>query len=87
MTATETTLLRAARAVDARTITDDAWILIDGDTIRAVGSGPDAPAADRSPHGSEVNREITPTRAEWQTPGPKARDALSPHLPQKRIRA
>lgn len=48
MTATETTLLRAARAVDARTIIDDAWILIDGDAIRAVGSGPDAPAADRN---------------------------------------
>lgn len=48
MTATETTLLHAAHAVDADTVTDDGWILIDGDTIRAVGSGPQAPAADRS---------------------------------------
>ena len=40
-----TTLIRAARAVDARTQTEDAWVLIDGDTIREVGSGRDAPAA------------------------------------------
>jgi N-acetylglucosamine-6-phosphate deacetylase len=31
--------------VDSRLDLDDAWLLIAGDTIRAVGSGPDAPAA------------------------------------------
>ena len=45
---TVTTLLRAARAVDARGTTDDAWILLDGDAIAAVGSGREAPAADRT---------------------------------------
>jgi N-acetylglucosamine-6-phosphate deacetylase len=45
---TVTTLLRAARAVDARGATDDAWILLDGDAIAAVGSGRAAPAADRT---------------------------------------
>jgi N-acetylglucosamine-6-phosphate deacetylase len=44
---TGTTLLRAARAVDARAVVDDAWILLDGDAIVAVGGGRDAPAADR----------------------------------------
>jgi N-acetylglucosamine-6-phosphate deacetylase len=39
------TLVRAARAVDAGGSVDDAWILLDGTTIRAVGSGSDAPAA------------------------------------------
>jgi N-acetylglucosamine-6-phosphate deacetylase len=43
-----TTLLRAARAVDARGTTADAWILLDGDAIAAVGSGRDAPPADRA---------------------------------------
>jgi N-acetylglucosamine-6-phosphate deacetylase len=43
-----TTLLRAARAVDARGTTADAWILLDGDAIAAVGSGRDAPPAERA---------------------------------------
>jgi N-acetylglucosamine-6-phosphate deacetylase len=42
-----TTLLRAARAVDATTTVHDAWILIDGDHIAAVGQGPNTPANDR----------------------------------------
>jgi N-acetylglucosamine-6-phosphate deacetylase len=42
------TLLRAARAVDARGTTADAWILVDGDAIAAVGSGREAPPADRA---------------------------------------
>nr|WP_235021783.1 N-acetylglucosamine-6-phosphate deacetylase [Rathayibacter sp. VKM Ac-2754] len=41
-----TVLLRGARAVDARTDARDAWILLDGERIGAVGSGPGAPAAD-----------------------------------------
>ena len=45
---TVTTLLRAARAVDARVATADAWILLDGDAIAAVGSGRDAPPAGRA---------------------------------------
>ncbi|MBP2458836.1 N-acetylglucosamine-6-phosphate deacetylase [Clavibacter michiganensis] len=45
---TVTTLLRAARAVDARGTTADAWILLDGDAIAAVGSGRDAPPAGRT---------------------------------------
>jgi N-acetylglucosamine-6-phosphate deacetylase len=45
---TVTTLLRAARAVDARGMTADAWILLDGDAIAAVGSGRDAPPAGRA---------------------------------------
>jgi N-acetylglucosamine-6-phosphate deacetylase len=44
---TGTTLLRAARAVDARTAVDDAWVLLDGAAIAAVGSGREAPTADR----------------------------------------
>jgi N-acetylglucosamine-6-phosphate deacetylase len=43
-----TALLRAARAVDARGATADAWILLDGDAIAAVGSGREAPPADRT---------------------------------------
>ncbi|WP_236794372.1 N-acetylglucosamine-6-phosphate deacetylase [Amycolatopsis sp. GM8] len=46
-TPTKTTLLRAARAIDAYTDTTDAWIFAAGGIIRAVGSGPDAPAADQ----------------------------------------
>jgi N-acetylglucosamine-6-phosphate deacetylase len=45
---TGTTLLRAARAVDARGTTADAWVLLDGDAIVAVGSGREAPDADRA---------------------------------------
>ena len=45
---TVTTLLRAARAVDARGMTADAWILLDGDAIASVGSGRDAPPAGRT---------------------------------------
>uniref|UniRef100_A0A942SX74 N-acetylglucosamine-6-phosphate deacetylase n=1 Tax=Neobacillus citreus TaxID=2833578 RepID=A0A942SX74_9BACI len=40
------TLVRAARAVDTAGTVEDAWVLIDGDTIHAVGSGTDTPAAD-----------------------------------------
>ncbi|PPF69528.1 N-acetylglucosamine-6-phosphate deacetylase [Clavibacter michiganensis] len=43
-----TTLLRAARAVDARGTTTDAWVLIEADGIRAVGAGRTAPEADRT---------------------------------------
>lgn len=43
----QTTLIRAARAVDALAITEDAWMLVAGDTILAVGSGTDAPPAHR----------------------------------------
>lgn len=44
---TRTTLIRAAGAVDARSVTKDPWLLIEGDTIRAVGAGQDAPAAEQ----------------------------------------
>jgi N-acetylglucosamine-6-phosphate deacetylase len=40
------TLVRAARVVDAAGSVDDGWVLFDGTTIAAVGSGADAPAAD-----------------------------------------
>ena len=40
------TLIRAARAVDAREVTEDCWVLVVGDTIHAVGSGREAPPAD-----------------------------------------
>jgi N-acetylglucosamine-6-phosphate deacetylase len=40
-----TVLLRAARAVDSQLDLRDAWLLIAGDTIRAIGSGPHAPTA------------------------------------------
>ncbi|QYF75195.1 N-acetylglucosamine-6-phosphate deacetylase [Cryobacterium sp. PAMC25264] len=46
-TLSQTTLIRAARAVDAHRIIDDVWVLIAGTTIQAVGSGRDAPAAHR----------------------------------------
>ncbi|WP_186377079.1 N-acetylglucosamine-6-phosphate deacetylase [Curtobacterium pusillum] len=39
------TLVRAARVVDAAGSTADGWVLLSGDTISAVGSGPDTPAA------------------------------------------
>jgi N-acetylglucosamine-6-phosphate deacetylase len=42
-----TTLLHSATAVDAGGETPDAWILIDGDTISATGSGAERPAADQ----------------------------------------
>ncbi|OUE28131.1 N-acetylglucosamine-6-phosphate deacetylase [Clavibacter michiganensis] len=45
---TGTTLLRAARAVDARGTVEDAWVLLDGDRIAAVGSGRAAPPAERT---------------------------------------
>ncbi len=41
------TLVRAARVVDAAGTTADGWILVVGDAVHAVGSGPDAPAADQ----------------------------------------
>nr|WP_321164475.1 N-acetylglucosamine-6-phosphate deacetylase [Curtobacterium sp. Leaf183] len=41
------TLVRAAHLVDVAGSTPDGWVLLDGDTIHAVGSGPDVPAADQ----------------------------------------
>ncbi|WP_254787811.1 N-acetylglucosamine-6-phosphate deacetylase [Curtobacterium sp. MMLR14_010] len=38
--------MRAARVVDVAGSTTDGWVLVVGDTIRAVGSGPDVPTAD-----------------------------------------
>jgi N-acetylglucosamine-6-phosphate deacetylase len=43
-----TTLLHSATAVDARGETPEAWILLDGDTITATGSGADRPLADET---------------------------------------
>ena len=40
------TLLRGGTAVDERGEVADAWLLLDGDTISAAGSGLDTPAAD-----------------------------------------
>lgn len=40
------TLVRAARVVDAAGSTPDGWVLVVGDTIHAVGTGPEAPASD-----------------------------------------
>lgn len=40
------TLIRSAHVVDGAGSTADGWVLVAGDTIRAVGSGPDAPAAE-----------------------------------------
>jgi len=39
------TLVRAASVVDAAGSVPDGWVLVVGDTIAAVGSGPEAPAA------------------------------------------
>ncbi|OIH98049.1 MULTISPECIES: N-acetylglucosamine-6-phosphate deacetylase [unclassified Curtobacterium] len=41
------TLVRAARVVDAAGTTADGWVLVVGDAVHAVGSSPDAPAADQ----------------------------------------
>jgi N-acetylglucosamine-6-phosphate deacetylase len=41
-----TTLVRAAHVVDGAGSTADGWVLVAGDTIRAVGAGADVPAAD-----------------------------------------
>jgi N-acetylglucosamine-6-phosphate deacetylase len=43
-----TTLLHSATAVDARGETADAWILLDGDTIAATGTGAGRPVADET---------------------------------------
>jgi N-acetylglucosamine-6-phosphate deacetylase len=40
------TLVRAAHVVDVAGSTTDGWVLLRGDTIHAVGAGPDAPTAD-----------------------------------------
>ncbi|ROS37586.1 N-acetylglucosamine-6-phosphate deacetylase [Curtobacterium sp. PhB78] len=40
------TLVRASRVVDAAGSTADGWVLLAGDVVHAVGSGPEAPAAD-----------------------------------------
>ncbi|GHF19996.1 N-acetylglucosamine-6-phosphate deacetylase [Pseudolysinimonas yzui] len=54
-----TTLLHSATAVDARGERPDAWLLFDGDTIAATGSGADRPAAD----------ETVDLSGRWITPG------------------
>ena len=54
-----TTLLHSATAVDARGETPDAWLLLDGDTIVATGSGSDRPAAD----------EVVDLSGCWLSPG------------------
>lgn len=54
-----TTLLHSATAVDARGEVPDAWVLLDGDVIRAVGDGPERPQAD----------EVVDLAGEWITPG------------------
>ncbi|TDW49295.1 N-acetylglucosamine 6-phosphate deacetylase [Curtobacterium sp. PhB42] len=41
------TLVRASRVVDAAGSTADGWVLLAGDVVHAVGSGPEAPAADQ----------------------------------------
>jgi len=46
------TLVRAAHVVDAAGSTADGWVLVVGDTIHAVGSGPEAPA------GSSVDQVV-----------------------------
>ncbi|MFZ6991552.1 N-acetylglucosamine-6-phosphate deacetylase [Curtobacterium sp. RRHDQ66] len=40
------TLVRARHVVDVSGSTTDGWVVITGDTVHAVGSGPEAPAAD-----------------------------------------
>jgi N-acetylglucosamine-6-phosphate deacetylase len=54
-----TTLLHSATAVDARGETPDAWILLDGDTIAATGSGAERPASD----------EVVDLSGRWLAPG------------------
>ncbi|WP_159570420.1 N-acetylglucosamine-6-phosphate deacetylase [Curtobacterium sp. 18060] len=41
------TLVRASRVVDAAGSTADGWVLLAGAVVHAVGSGPEAPAADQ----------------------------------------
>ncbi|ROQ05080.1 MULTISPECIES: N-acetylglucosamine-6-phosphate deacetylase [unclassified Curtobacterium] len=41
------TLVRASRVVDAAGSTADGWVLLAGDVVHAIGSGPEAPAADQ----------------------------------------
>lgn len=54
-----TTLLHSAVAVDARGETPDAWVLLDGGRIAAVGTGADRPDAD----------EVVDLTGRWMTPG------------------
>lgn len=54
-----TTLLHSATAVDARGETPDAWLLLDGGTIAAAGSGSGRPTA-------ETNVDLT---GKWISPG------------------
>ena len=54
-----TTLLHSATAVDARGETPDAWLLLDGPTIAAVGAGGERPAAD----------EVVDLSGCWLAPG------------------
>jgi N-acetylglucosamine-6-phosphate deacetylase len=54
-----TTLLHSATAVDARGETPDAWLLLDGDTIAATGTGTGRPAAD----------EVVDLSGCWLSPG------------------
>lgn len=41
------TLVRASRVVDVAGSTADGWVLLTGDVVHAVGSGPEAPTADQ----------------------------------------
>jgi N-acetylglucosamine-6-phosphate deacetylase len=43
-----TVLLRSGSRTDERHTVRDSWVLLDGDTIAAVGSGPEAPDADET---------------------------------------
>lgn len=54
-----TTLLHSATAVDARGEFSDTWLLLDGDTISAVGRGSERPGAD----------EVVDLTGRWITPG------------------
>lgn len=54
-----TTLLHSAVAVDARGETPDAWLLLEGDSIVAVGSGAQRPDAD----------QLVDLAGRWLTPG------------------
>ena len=54
-----TTLLHSATAVDGRGETSDAWVLLDGDTISAVGTGAERPRSD----------DVVDLTGRWITPG------------------
>jgi len=52
-------LLHSATAVDARGEVPEAWVLLDGDVVGAVGTGPEHPAAD----------EVVDLSGHWIAPG------------------